>query len=84
MTAKPIGFESPTERPTSVGEKQLLVLTLIDPKPLTRQSILEMLAQALPDYMTVATSSCEELLDLEKGDLPVVHTSLLYTQGVRN
>ena len=83
MTAKPIGFESPTERPTSVGEKQLLVLTLIDPKPLTRQSILEMLAQALPDYLTVATSSCEELLDLERRPPGCAHLVVIYTRSAR-
>jgi len=38
-------------------------IAVIDPKPLTRQSIVEMLAKALPEYVTVAASCCEELLD---------------------
>jgi DNA-binding NarL/FixJ family response regulator len=82
MTAKPIVFES-AERPTCMGKKQLLVLTLIDPKPLTRQSILEMLAQALPDYMTVAISSCEELLDLEGRPPGCAHLVVIYTRSAQ-
>ena len=44
---------------------QLLSLGLIDPKPITRQSILETLANALPEYVTIAVSSCEELLETQ-------------------
>ena len=43
---------------------QLLSVSLIDPKALTRQSILETLAKALPEYVTIAVSSCEELLEM--------------------
>ena len=83
MTARPIGFESPAQRLTSLSKKQLLVLALIDPKPLTRQSLLEMLAKALPDYMTVATSSCEELLDLENRPSDCAHLVVIYTRSAR-
>jgi DNA-binding NarL/FixJ family response regulator len=83
VTARPIGFESPAQRLTSLSKKQLLVLALIDPKPLTRQSLLEMLAKALPDYMTVATSSCEELLDLENRSSDCAHLVVIYTRSAR-
>jgi DNA-binding NarL/FixJ family response regulator len=67
-----------------VNKKQLLVLALIDPKPLTRQSILAMLTKALPNYMTVATSSCEELFDLEKGPPDCAHLVVIYTRSARS
>jgi DNA-binding NarL/FixJ family response regulator len=46
-------------------KKQRLSVALIDPKPLTRRSLAEMLAKALPDYAMVVASSCEELLEVE-------------------
>jgi DNA-binding NarL/FixJ family response regulator len=45
-----------------------LRIALIDPKPLTRRSIGEMLAKVFPDYATLAASSCEELLET-RGEL---------------
>jgi DNA-binding NarL/FixJ family response regulator len=61
------------------GEKQPLSLVFIDPKPFTRQSILDTLAKALPDYAIVAVSACEELLKIrgrspESPHLVIVHT----------
>jgi DNA-binding NarL/FixJ family response regulator len=38
-------------------------VALIDPKPLTRRSIEELLAKAFPEYPLVAASTCEELLE---------------------
>lgn len=79
VTVTSVGLNSPAHRAAYMGEKQLLVLALIDPKPLTRQPILEALAKALPDYMTVAASSCEELVEM-RGRVPgcphlvVIHT----------
>jgi DNA-binding NarL/FixJ family response regulator len=52
-----------TGRPGRTCKKILASIALIDPKPLTRRSISEMLAKALPDYVTIAASSCEELLE---------------------
>ena len=56
-----------------------LVLGFIDPRSLTRESILGALAMALPDYTTVAASSCEELLEMSEKppgapDLIIIHT----------
>ncbi|MGH7115804.1 MAG: LuxR C-terminal-related transcriptional regulator [Stellaceae bacterium] len=38
-------------------------MAFIDPKRLTRQSIMETLAKAFPDDLTVGASSCEELFE---------------------
>ncbi len=38
-------------------------LVVIDPRPLTRHSLLEMLVRGLPDHTIAAVSSCEELLN---------------------
>jgi DNA-binding NarL/FixJ family response regulator len=44
-------------------------LVVIDPRPLTRQSLAEMLARGLPDHTIVAVSNCEELMnDSAKSD----------------
>jgi len=62
-------------------------IALIDPKPLTRQSILEMLARSLPEHVgLVGASSFAELLEveesgeLEKGAKP--HLVILYIRNV--
>jgi DNA-binding NarL/FixJ family response regulator len=39
---------------------------LIDPKPLTRRSIGELLAEAFPEYGMVVASTCEELLEIDE------------------
>ena len=41
-------------------------VALIDPKPLTRQSIQDQLTEAVPEYAMVAVSTCEELLEIEQ------------------
>jgi DNA-binding NarL/FixJ family response regulator len=38
-------------------------LVVIDPRPLTRHSLVEMLVRGLPDHSIAAVSSCEELLN---------------------
>ena len=57
---------------------QLLSVGLIDPKALTRESISETLAKALPEYATIAVSSCEELLEMRSKPrswvLIIIHT----------
>ena len=44
------------------AELRLFIL-LIDPKPLTRHSFLNLLAKVFPEYATVAASSCENLFE---------------------
>jgi DNA-binding NarL/FixJ family response regulator len=41
-------------------------MALIDPKPLTRRSIGDLLAKAFPEYAMVAASTCEELLEIDR------------------
>jgi hypothetical protein len=48
---------APTRLPISMA--------LIDPKPLTRQSIGDLLAEAFPEYAMVAVSTCDELLEID-------------------
>jgi DNA-binding NarL/FixJ family response regulator len=70
------GMSLPSRRAT-LGT-QLLSIGLIDPKALTRQSISETLAKALPEYVTIAVSSCEELLEIQSKPrswvLIIIHT----------
>jgi DNA-binding NarL/FixJ family response regulator len=41
-------------------------VALIDPKPLTRRSIGDLLARAFPESAMVAVSTCEELLEIDE------------------
>jgi DNA-binding NarL/FixJ family response regulator len=49
--------DAPTRLPISMA--------LIDPKPLTRQPIGDLLAEAFPEYAMVAVSTCDELLEID-------------------
>jgi DNA-binding NarL/FixJ family response regulator len=70
--------------PAGKDQKQALVLALIDPKPVTRQSILEGLAKALPGYTTVAASSCEELLDMRGRPPGSPHLVIIHTRSEKS
>jgi DNA-binding NarL/FixJ family response regulator len=59
---RPADLNVATGRPGRARKKLNISIALIDPKPLTRRSIGEMLAKALPDYVTLTAASCEELL----------------------
>ncbi|HWX27176.1 MAG TPA: hypothetical protein VNZ53_07030, partial [Steroidobacteraceae bacterium] len=53
-------------------------VALIDPKPLTRRSIADLLAKAFHEYVMVAASTCAELLEIDerrigRPNLVVVH-----------
>ena len=41
-------------------------IALIDPKPLTRQSIRDVLTETFPESAMVAASTCEELLEIDE------------------
>ena len=56
-------------------------IALIDPKPLTRRSIAEMLANALPDYVTLTAASCEELLALRSRLTGSPHLIIVYIRS---
>jgi DNA-binding NarL/FixJ family response regulator len=56
-------------------------IALIDPKPLTRRSLSEMLATALPDYVMVAATSCEELLQVLGRPIDPPHLIIVYIRS---
>src|SRR5947209_19869776 len=60
-----------------------LVLALIDPKPMTRQSILEALARAFPDYCTIAASCCEDLIAMQARPLGGAHLVIIHTRNAQ-
>jgi DNA-binding NarL/FixJ family response regulator len=60
----PAGSNVAQERPSRGRKKSHLPLIVIDPKPLTRQSISETFAKALPEYAIIAVSGCDELLQV--------------------
>jgi DNA-binding NarL/FixJ family response regulator len=62
-------------------KKVRISTVLIDPKPLTRRSMAEMLAKAFPDYVTVAVSSCEELLEIEARPIGRPHLVIVYIRS---
>ena len=68
-------------RSARVREKPSLVIALVDPRPLTRRSIAEMLTKALPDSMTVAASSCEELIEIEKRPIASPNLVIAYIRS---
>jgi DNA-binding NarL/FixJ family response regulator len=70
-----------TGRPGRTRKKLLVSMALIDPKPLTRRSISEMLAKALPDYVTIAASSCEELLEIRGRPIASPQLVIVYVRS---
>jgi DNA-binding NarL/FixJ family response regulator len=61
-------------------------VALIDPKPLTRRSIGDLLAKAFPECAMVAASSCEELLDIDETRIGKLNLVIVYirNQGLTN
>jgi DNA-binding NarL/FixJ family response regulator len=70
-----------TGRPERARKKLRISIALIDPKPLTRRSIAEMLAKALPDHLMVAASSCEELLEVQGKPIGSPHLIIVYIRS---
>jgi DNA-binding NarL/FixJ family response regulator len=61
--------------------KLLTSIAFIDPKPLTRQSIADMLATAFPDNVTIAAASCKELPDTLRGAGDWLHFVVVYIRS---
>jgi DNA-binding NarL/FixJ family response regulator len=57
-------------------------MTLIDPKPLTRRSIADLLAKAFPEYAMVAASTCEELLEIDERRIGRLNLVVVYVRDV--
>jgi DNA-binding NarL/FixJ family response regulator len=57
-------------------------VALIDPKPLTRRSIGDLLAKAFPEYAMVAASTCEELLEIDERRIGRPNLVVVYIRSV--
>src|ERR1700732_420595 len=55
-----------SDRTDRMREKSPIWMAFIDPKPLTRQSIGDLLARAFPECVMAAASTCEELLEIKR------------------
>jgi DNA-binding NarL/FixJ family response regulator len=67
--------DAPTRLPISMA--------LIDPKPLTRQSIGDLLAEAFPEYAMVAVSTCDELLEIDGRRIGKLNLAVVYNRDRR-
>jgi DNA-binding NarL/FixJ family response regulator len=57
-------------------------VALIDPKPLTRQSIRDLLTEAFPECAIVAVSTCEELLEIDERRFGSPNLVVVYIRSV--
>jgi DNA-binding NarL/FixJ family response regulator len=57
-------------------------VALIDPKPLTRRSIGDLLAKAFPEYAMVAVSTCEELLEIDERRFGRTNIIVVYVRNM--
>ena len=56
-------------------------MALIDPKPLTRQSIGDMLTAAFPESALVVVSTCEELLEIDERQIGKLNLVVVYIRN---
>lgn len=68
-------------QPGRLRRKLPTSIAFIDPKPLTRQSIADMLATAFPDNVTIAAPSCEELADTQQRASDWPHFVIVYIRS---
>jgi DNA-binding NarL/FixJ family response regulator len=61
-------------------------IALIDPKPLTRQSMQDVLTEAFPESALVAVSTCEELLEIDERQIGKLNLVVIYirNEGLTN
>jgi DNA-binding NarL/FixJ family response regulator len=59
-------------------------VALIDPKPLTRRSIADLLAEAFPECAIVTASTCDELLEIEGIGRPNLVVFYIRSAGLTN
>jgi DNA-binding NarL/FixJ family response regulator len=91
-TTSTTGSRLPTVTSSSNGYKEeessrlSRRVALIDPKPLTRRSIGELLAEAFPECAMVVTSTCEELLEIDERRIGRPNLVLVYirSEGLTN
>jgi DNA-binding NarL/FixJ family response regulator len=82
-TAKTSEASFPADQLIRARQKLPQSIALIDPKPLTRELILEMLAKALPEYAIVAVSTCEELLEMRERPPGAPHLVIIHTRSAQ-
>ena len=70
-----------TPAPQRQCKKLPTSIAFIDPKPLTRQSIGDMLATTFPDNVTIAAASCKELPDTLRGASDWLHFFIVYIRS---
>jgi DNA-binding NarL/FixJ family response regulator len=69
------------DRAEHVHKKLRVSVALVDPKPLTRRSIADILAAAFPEHEIVAAASCEELLETEGGRIGAPNLVVVYIRS---
>jgi DNA-binding NarL/FixJ family response regulator len=87
MTTSTTGSRLPIATSSSNGYKEAgsgrlaQRVALIDPKPLTRRSIGDLLAKALPESAMVAASTCEELLEIDERRIGRPNLVIVYVRS---
>jgi DNA-binding NarL/FixJ family response regulator len=69
------------DRAEHAHEKSRPSVALIDPKPLTRRYIGDLLAKAFPEYAVVAASTCEELFEIDEGQIGRPNLVVVYIRN---
>jgi DNA-binding NarL/FixJ family response regulator len=88
MTTSTIGSRLPIATSSSNSYKEegsgrlSQRVALIDPKPLTRRSIADLLAKAFPEAAMVAASTCEELLEIDDRRIGRLNLVVVYVRNV--
>src|SRR5260370_2983724 len=70
-----------SDRAERVREKLPIWMALIDPKPLTRQSIRDVLTEAFTESALVAVSTCEELLEMDQERIGKLNLAVVYIRN---
>jgi DNA-binding NarL/FixJ family response regulator len=70
-----------SDRAERVRKKLRVSMALVDPKPLTRRLIGDLLAKAFPECAMVAVSTCEELLDIGGGRIGRPNLVVVYIRS---
>jgi len=70
-----------SDRAERVREKLRSWMALIDPKPLTRQSIRDVLTEAFTESALVAVSTCEELLEMDEERIGKLNLVVVYIRN---
>jgi DNA-binding NarL/FixJ family response regulator len=80
----PIGTSSTNSHREGGAGRLSQRVALIDPKPLTRRLIGDLLAEAFPEYAIVTASTCDELLEIEGMGRPNLVVIYIRSAGLTN